>query len=110
MKTDEFKAITKSVQELARIRAETAGSVKNIKMDMGSTKQLWKSENKPWLIRSGIALMVMPDPLVTSVIGAAFLAAGSVQEGIKRQAVYADDLPKAFGSAMKTMKNTKDLL
>jgi hypothetical protein len=110
MKTEEFKAITKSVQEMARIRAETAGSVKSIKMDAASTRGLWKSENKPWLIRSGIALMVMPDPLVTTVVGAAFLAAGSVQEGIKRQAVYVDDLPKAFGSAVKTMKNTKDLL
>jgi hypothetical protein len=108
MKTEEFKAITKSVQEMARIRAETAGSIKNIKMDAGSTRQLWKGANKPWLIKTGVALMILPDPLVTTVVGAAFLAAGSVQEGIKRQAVYVDDLPKAFGSAMKTLKNTKD--
>jgi len=51
----------------------------------------------------------MPDPLVTSVVGTAFLAAGVVQEGIKRQAVYLDDLPKAFQSAMKDLRNAQDL-
>jgi hypothetical protein len=54
--------------------------------------------------------MVMPDPLVTCIIGSGFLAAGAVQEGIKRQAVYLDDLPKAFNSAMRTLRNSKDLL
>jgi hypothetical protein len=106
----DVKAITKSVQELAKIRSETACTVKNIKTDLAETKNLSKGENKPWLIRTGVALMVMPDPLVTSVIGAGFLAAGAVQQGIKHQAVYVDDLPKALGSAMKTLKNSKDLL
>jgi hypothetical protein len=110
MNTEEFKSITKSVQELAKIRAETAGQVKGIKSDMIDAKKLWKGENKPWLIRTGVALILMPDPLVTSIVGTAFLAAGTVQEGIKRQAVYVDDLPKAFNSAMKTLKNTKDLV
>jgi hypothetical protein len=51
----------------------------------------------------------MPDPLLTSVVGTAFLAAGAVQEGIKSQAVYLDDLPKAFQSAMKDLRNSQDL-
>ena len=110
MNTEEFKAITKSVQELAKTRVAMAGSVKSIKTDIAETKKLWKSENKPWLIRTGAALMVMPDPLVTCIIGSGFLAAGAVQEGIKRQAVYLDDLPKAFNSAMRTLRNSKDLL
>ena len=88
---------------------EFASLIKSATSDIGATKKLWKGQNKPWLIRAGIALIVMPDPLVTSVVGAAFLAAGAVQEGIKRQAVYLDDLPKAFQSAMKDLRNTQDL-
>ncbi len=109
MKTEEFKALTKSVKELTQSRMEFAGSIKSATSDVSATRKLWKGQNKPWLIRTGVALMVLPDPLVTSVVGAAFLAAGAVQEGIKRQAVYVDDLPKAFNSAMKTLKNTKDI-
>ena len=88
---------------------EFASLLKSAARDAGATKKLWKGQNKPWLIRAGIALIVMPDPLVTSVVGTAFLAAGAVQEGIKRQAVYLDDLPKAFQSAMKDLRNTQDL-
>jgi hypothetical protein len=110
MVTEEFKALTKSLKEMTKDQAEFAGLVKSASTDVGATRKLWKGENKPWLIRAGVALVVMPDPLVTSVIGAAFLAAGAVQEGIKRQSVYVDDLPKAFQSAMKTLKNTKDFI
>ncbi len=110
MKTEEFIALTKSVKELAKTRAELAGSIKAVNSDVAATKNLWKGGSKPWLIKTGVALMVLPDPLVTSVVGAAFLAAGAVQEGIKRQSVYVDDMPKAFNSAMKTLRNSKDLI
>ncbi len=109
MKTEEFKALTNSVKELSKSHIEMARSVKSATRDADTAKKLWKGNNKPWLIRTGIALMVLPDPVVTSALGAAFLAAGAVQEGIKRQAVYVDDLPKAFNSAMKDLKNTKSL-
>jgi hypothetical protein len=110
VKTGEFKALTKSVKELRQIRMEYACTVKSMNRDVVAVGKLWRGENKPWLIRTGLALIVMPDPLVTSVVGTAFLAAGAVQEGIKRQAVYVDDLPKAFSSVMKTLKDSKDLV
>jgi len=108
MDIKELKALTKSLQDLSKTRAETANSINSVKSDLISTRNLSKGESKPWLIRSGAALMVMPDPLVTCVIGAAFIAAGSVQAGIKRQGSYVDDLPKALDSAMKSLKNTKE--
>jgi hypothetical protein len=42
------------------------------------------------------------------MLGTAFLAAGAVQEDIKRQSTYLDDLPKAFRSAMKDSESTKE--
>lgn len=103
----ELKALTKSLQDVSKTRTETANSINCVKSDLISTRNLSKGESKPWLIRSGVALMVLPDP-VTSVVGAAFIAAGSVQEGIKRQGTYVEDLPKSLGDAVKSLKNTKD--
>lgn len=109
MKPEEIKAITKSVKELTKEHVEMNRQVKNATRDANTSKNLWKSHSRPWLIKTGIALIVFPEPVVTPVLGSAFLAAGAVQEGIKRQAVYMDDLPKAFNSVMRDLKKTKSL-
>lgn len=109
MKPEEVKAITKSVKELTKERIEMNRSVKDTTRDVSASKNLWKSHSQPWLIKTGIGLIAFPEPVVTPVLGSAFLTAGAVQEGIKRQAVYIDDLPKAFNSAMKDLKRTKSL-
>ena len=64
--------------------------------DAETTKQLWKSWSKPLLIKAGLALIVFPEPIVSDALGTFLLAAGTVQEGIRRQAVYVDDLPRLF--------------
>lgn len=113
MKIEEFKALTQSVKELTvmtRERAEIAKSMKSVSLAANGTKNLWKNGRKPLLIKAGLALLVFPEPIVSDALGTALLAAGAVQEGIKRQAVYVDDMPKAFNSAIKTLKNSKDLL
>jgi len=74
-----------------------------------ATKQLWKSENKPFLIKAGITLVLLPDP-ATTVVGTFMLAAGTVQQGVKSRAVYVDDLPRAFQSVMKELRATRELL
>ncbi|MCJ7560232.1 hypothetical protein MUO79_06395 [Candidatus Bathyarchaeota archaeon] len=110
MKSEEFKALTASVKELSKDRAELANSLNGAAKVAKATKQLWKSGNKPLLIKAGLALIVFPEPIVSDALGTFLLAAGTVQEGIRRQAVYVDDLPKAFQSAMKDLKAAKDLI
>ncbi len=113
MKTEEFRALTKSVKELTvmtKERVEISNSLKSVGAKTNETKNLWKHGRKPLLIQAGLALLVFPEPFVSDALGTALLAAGAVQEGIKRQSVYVDDMPKAFNNAMKTLRNTKDLL
>jgi hypothetical protein len=110
MKTEEFKALTQSVKEMSRDHIELANSIKAASSSTNATKNLWKNGHKSLLIKVGLALLVFPEPIISDALGTALLAAGAVQEGIKRQAVYVDDMPKAFNSAMKTLKNTKDLV
>ena len=64
--------------------------------DAETTKQLWKSGSKPLLIKAGLALIVFTELIVSDALGTFLLAAGTVQEGIRRQAVYVDDLPRLF--------------
>lgn len=108
MKAEEFRALTASIKQMSRDHVDMASSIGAAANSAGATKKLWKSENKSFLIKTGLALLIFPAPVVSDVIGTAMLAAGAVQEGIKRQSVYLDDLPKAFKSAMKDLKSTKE--
>lgn len=108
LKTDEFKAITASVKEMIQNHVEMASSIVTATNSVGATSKLWKSGNKSFLIKAGLALVVFPEPVVSDMLGTALLAAGAVQEGIKRQSIYLDDLPKAFRSAMKDLNSTKE--
>ena len=110
MKSEEFKALTASIKEMSRDHVEMASSVGAAANSAGATNKLWKSGNKSFLIKAGLALVIFPEPVVSDMLGTALLAAGAVQEGIKRQSVYLDDLPKAFRSAMKDLKSTKELI
>jgi hypothetical protein len=71
---------------------------------------LWRKGNKSILIKAGLSLIVFPEPVVSDILGTALLAAGAVREGIKRQSIYLDDLPKALKSAINDLKLAKELI
>ena len=108
MKAEEFRALTSSIKEMSKDRVDMARSIGTAANGASATKKLWKSGNKSLLIKAGLALVIFPEPVVSDMLGTALLAAGAVQEGIKRQSIYLDDLPKAFKSAIKDLKSTKE--
>ncbi len=110
MKTEEFKEVTRSIREMSKDYLDTASSVSSGADAVGATRKLWKSGNKSFLIKAGLALIVFPEPVLSDVLGTALLAAGAVHEGIKRQSVYLDDLPKAFKSAMKDLQSAREII
>jgi hypothetical protein len=91
---------------MSKDHVEMANSIGATANSAGATKKLWKSGNKSFLIKAGLALVIFPEPVVSDMLGTALLAAGAVQEGVKRQSIYLDDLPKAFKSAMKSTKES----
>ena len=107
-KAEELKVAADSLTQLSKDRAAIADSLRGATRGAGGTKKLWKTNSKPFLIQAGLALLVFPEPIVSDALGTALLAAGAVQEGVKRQATYIDDLPKAFQSAMRHLKDAKD--
>lgn len=108
MKAEEFKALTASIKEMSKDHFNMVGTLAPAANSAGAIKKLWRSGNKSFLIKAGLALVVFPEPVVSDMLGTVLLAAGAVQEGIKRQSIYLDDLPKAFRSAMKDLKSTKE--
>ena len=114
MSTKEFKDLTASIKEMSKnhidAHMDAAGSVRTAANSAGNTRKLYKSGNKSFLIKAGLALIVFPEPIVSDILGTTLLAAGAIQQGIKRQSIYLDDLPKAFKSAMRDLKSTKELI
>jgi hypothetical protein len=114
MVTKEINNLTKAVHEVTKnhleMHADATHSIKTGANSAGSVNNLYKSGSKNFLIKAGMALIVFPEPIVSDVLGTTLLAAGAIQEGIKRQSIYLDDMPKAFKSAMKELKASKDLI
>jgi hypothetical protein len=110
MKAEEVKALTESVKEIGRDHVALAKSASSLSNGADAVKKLWRKGNKSILIKAGLSLIVFPEPVVSDILGTALLAAGAVHEGIKRQSIYLDDLPKALKSAIKDLKLAKELI
>ena len=109
MKPEEIRAVAVAAKEVVKDHEAFANSAKEIARETYAAKQLAKAESKPFLIKTGVALILLPDP-VTTVVGTFMVAAGGVQQGIKRNSGYVDDLPRVFQSVMKELKSSKDFL
>jgi len=110
VKTDEAKALAKAVKEMSEDHVDMINSLSAAVSSTAAAKKLWKSENKSLLIKAGVALLVFPEPIVSDMLGTALIAAGAVQQGIRRQSIYLDDLPKAFKSVMRSLNSSRELL
>jgi len=110
METEKVKALTESVKEIGRDHVALAKSLGSLSNGAEAAKRLWRKGNKSILIKAGLSLILFPEPIVSDVLGTALLAAGAVHEGIKRQSIYLDDLPKALKSAINDLKIAKELI
>jgi hypothetical protein len=108
MKSDEIKALAELVNELSESYADLAQALKGTARTAKATKQLWRSRNSPVLIKIGLALIAFPDPTISDIVGAAFVAAGTIQAGIRRRTLYVEDVFKTFGNTFKELRNMKE--
>lgn len=114
MKPEEIKnatkMATKAAVEYSENQKETCKALQETRQQAGACRKLSKSGNQSLLIKAGLALVVFPEPIVSDLLGTSLIAAGAIQQGIKRQSTYLDDLPKALNSAMKNVKAAKELI
>jgi hypothetical protein len=114
LKTEEIKntanTAAKTAIEFNENRKDTFRALKGTKQQTGACKKLSKSGNQSFLIKAGLALVVFPEPIVSDLLGTSLIAVGAIQQGIKRQSIYIDDLPKALKSAIKEVNTAKELI
>jgi hypothetical protein len=108
MKTEEMKTAVKSLDDLNRNYAEVIQAMKGTGEQAQATKKLWRKGNNPILIKVGLALIAFPDPTISDVVGAFLVAAGSVQQGIRRRTLYVEDVYKTFQGTLKEVAITKE--
>ena len=102
MNTEQVKNATKALKELNESYIDIIGAVKDTANVAKDTKKLWREGHKSKLIKIGISLIIFPEPTpISEIIGACFVAAGTVQKGIQNRAIYIEDITKAFKSTLK---------
>ena len=108
MKREEAKTTAKAMIELSECQKDLYVAMKGVSCQAAATRKLWREGNKSRLIKIGVALIVFPDPSpCTEIIGAGFVAAGLVQQGIRSRSIYLEDIPKTFHNALKDIQSAK---
>ncbi|MEM3566609.1 MAG: hypothetical protein QXK18_07035 [Candidatus Bathyarchaeia archaeon] len=108
MKPDEAKALATALNELNESYADFIHSLSGAIREVKASKKLWNNGEKPWLIKLGLALIIFPEPVLSDVLGSLLIAAGTVQEGIRRRALHVEDIPKTFQNVMKELRASEE--
>ena len=111
MEIEKIRNATKTLNELAESGKDLHSALKGTARQVAASKKLWREGNKSKLIKIGVACIMFPDPSpVGEIIGAGFIAAGLVQKGIQKRALYIGDLKKTFESTLRELNSTQSLL
>jgi len=103
---EKAKYTAKSLHALTESYAETCTALKSTAKETAKAKKLWREGNKSNLIKIGVACIVFPDPSpVGEIIGAGFIVAGAVQQGIRNRALYVGDIKKNLASTLKELNS-----
>jgi len=103
MNSEELKAWTEALQELGLSSKETASAIRGFSAELHSLRGLWRKDGGSRLIKIGLALIALPDPTITDILGCALVAAGIVQLKMKRSALHVEDVYKTFSQIMKEL-------
>ncbi|MEM3672675.1 MAG: hypothetical protein QW468_00395 [Candidatus Bathyarchaeia archaeon] len=108
MKNEELKTMVSVVNELNESYKDFMNSMRETVQETRMTKKLWRGGNNSLLIKLGVAFVVFPEPIISDLVGTLLIAAGTVQQGIKRRTIYIDDAYKTFHNTMKEIWAMKE--
>jgi hypothetical protein len=109
MKKDDAKNSAQALRELTESYVEVGRAVKASGMQVNQLKKLSRDGHKSRLIKIGLSLIVFPEPTpISETVGACFVAAGAIQQGIKNQSIYIEDIPKTLQQTLNEVRSFKD--
>ena len=93
----ELKRMVIVLQELGLSYTETLEVIHEMSKDVNNAQKLWRGEKKSKLIKLALTLITFPEPTpISETLGAAFLAAGLIQNRIKKSTLHVEDIYKTF--------------
>jgi len=107
MNSEELRALTEALQELSLSSKETAGAIRGFSRELHSVQRLWRKDGSSRLIQIGLALIALPDPTITDILGSILVAAGIMQLKMRRSALHVEDVYKTFPQVMKELTTSK---
>ncbi len=112
MNNKELKDLVDALHESALRRREatstTDSSIRGFTGELKSTQKLWRKGNRNFLIKAGLALIALPDPMISDIVGVGMVAAGLVQMKMKNSALHLEDVYKTFPNTMKEINSIKN--
>jgi hypothetical protein len=108
MKKEEVKTFAAVLNEWSESYVDVATTLKGTIGIVEGTKKLWREGKHSSLIKVGLTLIVLPEPFVSGAVGSALVAAGLVQEGIRRRTLHVDDVAKTFQQTMRELQSLKN--
>jgi len=108
MDVNQLKTLSTALKELNESYNDFLCSMKDTVREAKTAKKLWHDGQKPWLIKLGLALIVFPEPAVSDILGTLLIAAGTVQEGLRRRALHVEDVPKTFKNVVKELQAVQE--
>ncbi len=108
MKAEELESLVDAINELSENYADLTQALKDTKREAKATRQLWRNGKRSWLIKIGLALIAFPDPTISDIVGSLMVAAGLVQEGIKRRTLHIENVYKTFQNTFKEVCLTRE--
>ena len=109
MKKEDAKTAVQTLRELSESYVEVGRAVKDSDLQVNQLRKLSRDGNKSRLIKIGLSLIVFPEPTpISETVSACFVAAGVIQQGIKNQSIYIDDIPKTLKQTRNEVRSFKD--
>jgi len=109
--TEEAKDLAEKLKHLGNSRKETANTMNAVMhgftKELRLTQKLWRKENDSFLIKTGLALIALPDPTITDILGSAMVAAGILQLKMKSSTLHVEDVYKTFPKVIKELTTSK---
>jgi hypothetical protein len=110
MKKEDAKAIASGLNAMSESCVDAAAAIKATASTAEGTKKLWRNGKHSWLIKAGVALIAFPDPTISDIVGSAMIAAGLVQEGVRRRSLHAEDVAKTFQRTMQELRSLNEYI
>jgi hypothetical protein len=107
VKTEELKSLSVVLRELGSSYEETLDAMKEVAKNSHLAGRLWKNGEKKTLVKMGLALIALPDPIVSDIIGALLISAGIVQAKIKSSTLHVEDVYNTFPKLIKELHESK---